>query len=124
MNIMIRTTCVLSLVFGALNVGAEDQPQHFEGKDSNSLEEAMENLEESSERMEELMEEAELSGREIGEIHRLTYTLEKAMTKIREEADIMAEDLERVHLGSEARDVEQVRRYGEKFVEKVEILTD
>ncbi|TDT43915.1 hypothetical protein DES49_0014 [Halospina denitrificans] len=124
MNVTIRYACLLSLLFGALSVSAEDQPQHFEGKDSETLEEAVENLEEASERMEELLEEDDLSGSEMGEIHRLTYTLEKAMARIREEAEIMAEDLERVHLGSEARDVEQVRRYGEKFVEKVEILTD
>ena len=124
MNVMIRYACVLSLVFLALNVSAEDQPEHFEGKDSKTLEEAVANLEEASERMEELLEEEEMSGSEIGEIHRLTYTLENAMAKIREEVDMMAEDLEQAHVGSEARDVEQVRRYGKKFVEKAEILTD
>ncbi|MGM0451466.1 MAG: DUF6746 family protein [Pseudomonadota bacterium] len=124
MNAIIRYAFVLSLLLGALSVSAEDQPQHFEGKDSETLEEALENLEEYSERMEELLEEGELSRSEIGEIHKLTYTLEKAMAKIREEAGIMAEDLERVHLGSEAGDGEQVRDYGEKFIEKAEILTD
>lgn len=124
MNVIIRYACLLSLLCGALNVSAEDQPKHFEGKDSETLEEAVENLEEASEQMEELLEEDDLSGSEMGEIHRLTYTLEKAMARIREEAGLMAEDLERVHLGSEARDVEQVRSYGEKFVEKAETLTE
>ena len=124
MNIVIRTVCVLSLVIGALTASAEEQPQHFEGKDSKTLQEALENLEQYSERMEELMEGDDLSHQEIGEVHRLTYTLEKAMIRIREEAEIMAEDLERVHLGSEGGDAEQVRRYGEKFIERAEILAD
>jgi len=124
MKILARYAVVLSLGLSVLSVSAEDQPDHFEGKDSETLEEAIENLESSSERMEELLEEEDLRGSPMGELHRLTYTLEKAMAKIREETGLMAEDLEQAHLGSEAGDVERVRRYGEKFLEKAEILAD
>lgn len=124
MKILARYAVVLSLGLGVLSVSAEEQPDHFEGKDSETLEEAFENLEASSERLEELLEEDDLGGSPMGEIHRLTYTLEKAVARIREETGLMAEDLEQAHLGSEAGDVERVRRYGEKFLEKADVLAD
>ncbi|MBS3805342.1 MAG: hypothetical protein KGY54_12395 [Oleiphilaceae bacterium] len=124
MNKFISCACLLSLSLFALSINAEDQPQHYEGEESETLEEALENFEASNERMEELLEGGDLGASEMNEIHKLTYTLENALAKIREETEIMAEELERVHLGSEAGDEEQIRSSGKTFLEKAEILTD
>lgn len=82
---------------------AEERPDHFKGEPAETLEQAVANLSEYNARLAAIVEKDELSDDDHAEIHELTYTLENALGKIKEELDVMAEDLEAVHLASEER---------------------
>ncbi|MDZ7811053.1 MAG: DUF6746 family protein [Arhodomonas sp.] len=73
---------------------ADERPEHFEGKPSETLEEALSNLGEYNERLTAILEKGEVSSEDHARIHELTYTLENALARIDEEVGEMAEDLE------------------------------
>ncbi|MFY0991214.1 DUF6746 family protein [Halomonas sp. C05BenzN] len=107
----------------ALPALAEEKPgEHFEGEPSDTLAEAVANFSKYNQELADLLARDELTMREIGEIHVLTYTLENALEKISEEVEEMAEVLEEVHLGSETGNVERVRTNGEIYLESARTL--
>ncbi|MDI5891123.1 DUF6746 family protein [Halomonas rhizosphaerae] len=102
---------------------AEEKPgTHFEGEPSDSLAEAVANFSKYNQELADLLAKDELTRREIGEIHILTYSLENALEKIEEDVEEMAEVLEEVHLGSETSNVERVRSNGEIYLESARTL--
>ncbi|WP_346796621.1 DUF6746 family protein [Halomonas sp. Bachu 37] len=97
---------------------------HFKGKPSETLEEAVENFSEGNQQLAELLAADELSNEQMGELHMLTYTLENALRKIDEEVDAMAVSLEEVHLGSETLDQERVATNGSDYLEAARTLVE
>lgn len=101
--------------------GHEHGPDHFEGKKAETYEEAVSNMKEANGRLEDLLADGEVTGEEFYKIHRMSYTMENALAKIREESDGNYEDvagsLEAVHLASEKRDPETVLREGRNYLE-------
>lgn len=89
--------------------------EHFKGKPSNSLEQAVSNFSEYSSKLEQVLD-GELTPEAMGEVHELTYTLENALGKINAEFDALAATLETIHVASEHADPDTVKTNGEKFL--------
>ncbi|WP_083004211.1 DUF6746 family protein [Halomonas sp. GT] len=109
---------------GSLVASDSERLDHFEGKSSDSLEQAFTNLNEGNQKLAELLSQDEITDAQMGEIHMLTYTLENALQKVGEEVDTMAVLLEEVHLGSETLDHERVTSNGERYLEASSLLIE
>lgn len=98
-----------------------NRAEHFEGKKAETYDEAVSNMSEANAKLEDLLAQDELGGTDFYKIHRMSYTMENALAKIREESDGNYEDvkqhLEAVHLASEKNDAETVRQDGQKYLE-------
>lgn len=95
---------------------ADDEPEHFEGEPSRTLEEALSNLTTYNKKLEKLLE-GEMTPEKMGEIHILTYTLENALERIEDEVDELADTLEEVHKASERAEDDTVMQKGKLYLE-------
>ncbi|MEQ6887394.1 DUF6746 family protein [Halomonas sp. CS7] len=118
-NLLLTALCTGLLATTAYAEG----PDHFSGEPSRTLEEALTNLSDYNARLTELLAKDELSNRDLGTVHELTYTLENALARIDAEVDTMATSLEEVHLGSESVDRERVRLNGMAYLNAARPLT-
>lgn len=121
MRLITSLTLAGTLVL-ALPVLAEDRPDHFQGKPSETVEEALAVLNKHNLRLEALVEKDTLTPQEVAEVHQLTYTLENALETIANEHDRVAELLEEVHVASEANDAATVSRSGREYLERAQKL--
>jgi phage terminase small subunit len=96
----------------------DDRPDHFEGEPSRTLEEALQNFSEANARLAEIVGQDSPDTQAVFEVHQLTYTLENAVDKIRDEMEDLAEVLEEVHKASERNDGETVTARGRVYLEK------
>lgn len=101
----------------AIPAFAEERLDHFQGKAAETLEDAVANFREYNNRMAALVNKGALSAQDLHRIHEITYTLENALEKIRDELENLAEVLEDVHVASETADVEMVRNRGRIYLE-------
>ncbi|KPQ29369.1 MAG: hypothetical protein HLUCCX14_05905 [Marinobacter excellens HL-55] len=124
MNRLNKAVSVLVLSACATAATATEKPDHFKGKESRTLQEAVVNFAEYNAKLAYIVAKDELSGADMAEVHELTYTIENALAKINEATETMAVDLEEVHLASESADVETVKSRGKKFLESAKILID
>lgn len=106
-------TCTALALPAASFAGDAD---HFEGKESATLKEAVANFSEHNKKLETILK-GELTPEAMNEVHQLTYTLENALGKINEEFDGLAVTLEEIHLASERADTESVASNGESYLE-------
>lgn len=90
--------------------------EHFEGKESTNLKEAVTNFSEYNKKLEKVLA-GDLTPEAMNEVHQLTYTLENALGKINEEFDGLAETLEEIHLASERADTDGVASNGKDYLE-------
>ncbi|NMT62834.1 DUF6746 family protein [Marinobacter orientalis] len=112
-QIMALFTCTaLALPFSSF----ADEVEHFEGRKSANLKEAVANFSEYNKKLEKILD-GELTPEAMNEIHQLTYTLENALGVINEEFNGLAVTLEEVHLASESADIQGVTNYGETYLE-------
>lgn len=93
-----------------------DEVEHYEGKESANLKEAVANFSEYNEKLEKILD-GELTPEAMNEVHQLTYTLENALGKINEEFDGLAVTLEEIHLASERADTDSVASNGKDYLE-------
>lgn len=100
----------------AVNSTAEERIDHFEGKPSETLEEAVKNFSEYNKKLSSILEKEKLTNQDMVKIHQLTYTLENALAKINKEMDELAVTLEELHLASEKVDNEKVRNKGISYL--------
>jgi len=96
--------------------GHDDQPQHFQGKPAETDEQARKNLREYNGKLKALLDKEKLSASDLGEIHRISYTLENAIAQLDPEVKRIAEYLEEVHLASERADRDTVRKKGQAYL--------
>ena len=101
-----------------------ERADHFEGKSSETLQEAVTNFSEGNQQLAEMLASDELSNEQMGELHMLTYTLENALQKIDAEVEAMAVTLEEVHLGSETLDQQRVAENGAEYLEAAQTLVE
>lgn len=116
---MSRTLFTLALsatLFAAPALADEDRPQHFDAVEPRSLQEALTYFGIYSEALEELLAKETLTRADLSRVHEMSYTLENALAKMREELASTADALESVHLASERADAETVRARGAAFL--------
>lgn len=101
---------------------ADERPEHFEGKPAETLEQAVKNFSAANEELAVLLAREDLDAKDLHEVHKLTYTLENALERIREDLDRLAGTLEEVHLASEATDAETVKARGSEYLETARTL--
>lgn len=99
-------------LFTSFSVAVHAEPvAHFEGKNFETLNDAINAFHQYNQRLERLVEQPELSDQDMSQIHELTYTLENALEKMQVELEVLAETLEEVHLASEANDAARVKKF-------------
>lgn len=59
----------------------------------------------------------------MNKFHELSYTLENALLRITEEVNLMAENLEEVHLASERMDPETITARGAAYLQASQIIS-
>ncbi|MDK8462412.1 DUF6746 family protein [Marinobacter sp. SS13-12] len=111
-TLALLTCAALTLPMSSL----AEEVEHFEGKESANLKEAVVNFSEYNRKLEKVLA-GDLTPEAMNEIHQLTYTLENALGKINEQFDGLAETLEEIHLASERADTEAVASNGESYLE-------
>lgn len=111
----LRFFSVITLsALAAFPVNADD-PDHFHGLESNTLEESISNISVYNNKLEALLT-GELSPSAMGQIHQLTYTLENALARLENSIDEIEETLEKVHKASERADTATVKAEGKKYL--------
>ncbi len=108
---------LMSITSQAMASDDDDRVEHFEGKPARTVTEALENFREANARLAEIVAMDKPDTQVVYEVHRLTYTLENALEKIRDELEDLADVLEEVHLASERNDGETVRNRGAAYIE-------
>lgn len=101
---------------------ADERPDHYEGRQAASLEEALRLFSESNARLTEMLQREDLSLNDLASVHELSYTMENALQKINAEVAQMAIELEAVHLASEQADFDTVREQGRAYLERAQKL--
>ena len=106
------------ILFGfTLQAKAGERVDHFEGKPSKTLEEAVANFSEYNNKLREILNKENISGEDMFKIHQLTYTIENALQKIGEEVEAMAFSLENLHISSETGDLEGIKKHGAEYTD-------
>ncbi|MCF2948000.1 hypothetical protein L0668_07770 [Paraglaciecola aquimarina] len=95
---------------------------HFKGTPSPDLKSALCNLQKFDNTLKTITDKP-LSANDMVQIHQLTYTLEVALQKVQQELKVAAEELEKVHKGSEVVSKEQVNTAAKKYLSKTQVLT-
>ena len=65
-----------ALSFGVATMAKAETVEHFEGKNAESLEEAVTNFKLYNQRLESLLKKDSMSADDVTKVHELTYTLE------------------------------------------------
>lgn len=113
--------CGLALLF-SYNVVALEEINHFEGKSSDSIQAALCNLKTYNLALQKRTDKKHMVIQDHADIHQITYTLEVAVQKLQSELAIIAEELEKVHKGSEAANNNKVKSAGEIYLNKTSEL--
>lgn len=111
-------------LFASASAHADERVEHFEGEPAQTLTEALDNLSTYNARLATIVDQESLSSQDLLEVHRLTYTLENALGKLREEMNDLAETLETVHLASERAQPDTVKTAGREYLETARKIVD
>ena len=111
----------LALMLTAAGLAQASDVEHHEGKPSNTVAEAWQNLEAGNAELRELID-GELTPIDMAEVHEISYTLENALARLAEAQETIAFHLEEVHLASERNDTDTVRSDGASYLEAVDAL--
>lgn len=117
-----KTLSILSasllLAFGLSGPAfADERPDHFEGEKAATLEEALSHLSSYNAQLEAILAKDELGPEDTAKVHELTYTLENALARIKDEVEDLEEVLEEVHVASERYQVDIVRSRGRAYLD-------
>lgn len=96
---------------------AEERPDHFKGKPSETLEQAVANFSEYNGKLADLLAKDALNPHDLHQVHELTYTLENALEKINAELTELAKTLEAVHVASESGDAKTTKEEGARYLD-------
>ncbi|GGO70634.1 DUF6746 family protein [Bowmanella pacifica] len=110
------------LMVSATSALADARPDHYQGQQADSLEQAMTNLVSYNAKLKTVLAKSSLSLEDMAHIHELTYSLENALQRLDVELDSLAATLEEVHIGSEKAQSEQVKSQGQKYLKHAETL--
>lgn len=96
---------------------------HFKGQPSADLQSALCNLQQFDSKLKAITSKSDITPTDMANIHQLTYTLEVAVQKVQSELQTAADELEKVHKGSEAMDSDKVKQAGQKYLSRTKLLT-
>ena len=102
---------------------ADERVEHYEAKASKTLSEAVANFADGNAKLSVLLQKPDLAARDLEAVHELTYTLEKALAKMRGDLAALADRLEALHLASEAHETAATRAHGVAYLETARTLT-
>ncbi|MDZ7747806.1 MAG: DUF6746 family protein [Halofilum sp. (in: g-proteobacteria)] len=94
----------------------DERVDHFEGKQPESLEEAVALFREYNAKLDQVLASDSLSSADMAEIHRMSYTLENSLGMIRDQLGALRNTLEDVHLASERGDAKTVSNAGQAYL--------
>lgn len=117
MSRYLATFTAILLSAGSALAFADDRPDHYQGKPAKTLEQAVANFSEYNQKLADILAKKELSAADMHQVHELTYTLENALEKIRDELDDLEDVLEEVHEASEYANITKVQKYGKVYLE-------
>lgn len=100
-----------------------DRPEHYQGKESATTEQALQNLSEYNAKLENILDQDELSAADLNEVHNLTYTLENALERLQIDLKDTADVLEEVHVASETNEAATVKKRGVDYLQATRKLT-
>ena len=109
-------TSLFALSLSAM-IQAEERPDHFKGKSSETLEQAVANFSEYNGKLADLLAKDALSPQDLHQVHELTYTLENALEKLNAELVELANTLEAVHVASENGDAKTTQVQGASYLD-------
>lgn len=115
-------TVPLALGAGPALAHGDERVDHYEARESATLQEAIANFSEYNTKLAEVLARSELGASDFEEVHELTYTLENALAKIRDDLGGLADTLEALHLASEDHTLEETLAYGEAYLETAQTL--
>ena len=115
-------TVPLALGAGPALAHGDERVDHYEAREAATLQEAVANFSEYNTKLAEVLARSELGASDFEEVHELTYTLENALAKIRDDLSGLADTLEALHLASEDHTLEETLAYGEAYLETAQTL--
>ena len=115
------TFAFVCTMFSSL-VGATEV-NHFKGAASPDLKSALCNLQNFDKKMAKLVGKKKMEMEDLAEIHELTYTLEVAVQKVQSELNVVAEELEKAHKGSEVLAEAKVKKAAQEYLDRTKLLT-
>ena len=116
------TIASLLVALASFNIQATDV-DHFKGAASPDLQSALCNLKKFDKKMAKLVKKQEMKMEDLAEIHELTYTLEVAVQRVQSEMNVVAEELEKAHKGSEVLAEAKVKKAAKEYLDRTKLLT-
>lgn len=110
------------LTLSGLGFASEDEYKHFKGEKTENLAQAVKVFSEQNKKFAAMIQDGTVDLKEMGQIHQMTYSMENALKKIKDEVDNMEELLENVHKASEHGGTKTVIKDGGKYLEKAQTL--
>jgi len=101
---------------------ASDRVQHYEAKSAATLAEAVANFAEYNDELAAVLERETLEAKDLEAIHEITYTLENALERMRQDMAGLADTLEALHLASEDHDEAAAREQGAAYLASARTL--
>lgn len=118
------TSTMSFLLLTSFAGNAEEKYNHFPSLNAETTSDALCNLTVYNERLKELVNRKSLTPEDMVKVHELTYTLENAVIKLKENIATIAVDLEKVHKGSEHLDQEKIKKSGEKYLAATSLIIE
>lgn len=101
---------------------ASDRVQHYEAKSAATLEEAVAHFAEYNAELASVLERKTLEAADLEAVHEITYTLENALERMRQDMAELADTLEALHLASEDHDEAATREQGAAYLASARTL--
>jgi hypothetical protein len=121
MKKLLSATFVAAALLSSALVQADERPDHYKGKPSDTLEQAVANFSEYNQKLKTVLA-GELTPLAMVEIHELTYTIEVALEKIHVETGKLKDVLEEVHVASEHMDTATAKDRGDAYIKAAQTL--
>ena len=101
---------------------ASDRVKHYEAKSAATLEEAVAHFVEYNAELAMVLERKTLEAADLEAVHEITYTLENALERMRQDMAELADTLEALHLASEDHDEAATREQGAAYLASARTL--
>ena|GEM_PF-3454059 len=122
-TVMGLTLVGMSVLFTSGLTHADDTVKHFSGKAAGSLEQAFVNLKEHNAVLEDIVVKESLSALDSHTVHETTYTLEKALEKMKSELEATQASLELLHKASEKNATGDIQALAKTYLQEVKRFT-